>query len=256
MSYVEKLHGCLRRMTLSKEAGDLTGEDVEEGEDSRIGRAFHSLAEFYHLDRGGVAVPFETSNTSPHITEALRLFAAHKQFRQPNHFGEVIGAEVPLGTTYGEHRATGLLDLVTRVDKDDMSRLQEEDDCDLSDFGTGVYIWDHKVRKAHNADMVVKLQTSAQAIHYQNLWNLAHPEDPCRGIVFNVVFRYKTVSRKMFKLVPTPPPEPGDLEFVAGYVRDGHQNLKDHGPMWANANHCHDFHRTCPHFFYCDRTNK
>jgi len=60
----------------------------------------------------------------------------------------------------------------------------------------------------------------------------------------------------MFKMVPVPPPSEGEIAMVHSIVRDGARMLKERGEMWANPVHCFDFHRTCPHFFYCDRTNK
>lgn len=251
ISYYQKLLGCIRRATLSAE-----DDDYEDSEDSAIGKVGHALLEHYHLDSGAHALPFQTHNGDPALAEGLRLFAAYRERFAPASLGTVLGCEVPLSSTVGGHEATARLDMVVEMSQDDIKRVADERKVDLSDLGPGVYIVDHKFKKQHHQDMVLQFQTGPQSIHYQLMWNEAHPEKPCKGMLFNVIFRYKTVSDKMFKLVVAPPPTPMDVEFRDGIIRDGARELRERGPLWANPLHCHEFHRTCPHFFYCDRTNK
>ncbi len=251
ISYYQKLLGCIRRNTLSSE-----DDEYEDSEDSAVGKSGHALLEHYHLDRGGIALPFSTVAGEPTIAEAVRLFSAYRDRYSPTSLGEVLGCEVPMEAVYDAVPVTARADMIVRLGTDDIAAIKDTRGVDLSDMGPGVYIVDHKFKKAHNSDLVLGLQTSAQAAHYQMMWNLAHPDDCTRGMLFNVIFRYKTVSDKMFKLIASPPPDPGDEAYVRGIVRDGHNALRDKGPMWANPIHCHEFHRTCPHFFYCDRTNK
>jgi hypothetical protein len=251
ISYYQKLLGCIRRGTLSSE-----DDEYEDTDDSAVGKAGHALLEFYHRDGGGVALPFQTTSADPALVEAVRLFAAYRERFSPTALGEVLGCELPFEAAYEGIPVTARMDMVVRLGLDDIAAIKDSRGVDLSDLGPGVYIVDHKFKKAHNSDMVLNFQTSPQSAHYQNMWNLAHPDDKTRGMLFNVIFRYKTVSEKMFKLVTAPPPDASDIAFVEGIVRDGSRELKTKGPMWANPVHCFDFHRTCPHFFYCDRTNK
>lgn len=251
ISYYQTLLGCIRRGTLSSE-----DDEYEDTEDSAVGKAGHSLLEHYHLDSGGVALPFQTMSSDPAIAEAVRLFGAYRDRFSPQSLGAVLGCEVPMSSHYGGVEVTARMDMVVRLSPDDIQYVKDTRGCDLTDTGPGVYVVDHKFKKAHTQDLVMNFQTSPQAAHYQNMWNIAHPDDKCRGMLFNVIFRYKTVSDKMFKLVLAPAPDPADIAFVEGIVRDGDRNKRERGELWANPIHCFDFHRTCPHFFYCDRTNK
>lgn len=250
ISYYQKLLGCINRATLS--AGE--DNDSEDSEDSAVGKAGHALLEHYHLDRGGVALPFQSANADPAVAEALRLFAAYRDRYSPSSLGEVLGCEVPLAGSYAGVEVTARLDMVVQVDEDTRMRIFDQRGIMLD--RDGVYIVDHKFKKANTRDLVPFFQTSPQFPHYMNLWNEAHPENPAVGALVNVIFRYKTVSDNMFKLIPVQAPEPADIEFVKGIVRDGDRNLRERGPHWKNPIHCFDFHRTCPHFWYCDRTNK
>src|SRR3990167_5695450 len=225
------LNGCIRRMTLGAAwAADHEGDeaDSDAGGAASIGTYFHALMESFYNDKEA-AVPFETLNTNPALTEALRIYSYYRRRYFAGEFGRIVGCELDCP---GE-------------DPEVAGRIK--------DFYEGEEL-------TARFDMVVELD--ADACDYQLMWNLAHPHQPCLGLIANYVFRYQPAKKtgeidmnKQFRRFFVPPPDAREQNAVKSVIRDGARNLRERGDLWANTLHCDDWFRPCPFLSTCTRSN-
>lgn len=261
MSFYQAALCCPNRATLSRaEEEDPDGSDAAD-----IGTYFHKLAEAYYLDIPSPVIEFAAINENPAATEAQRLFREYRQRYSPYEFGRVVGCEIQLPKE-DDRAARAKLDEEFGAEvtiKPDMVIELDADHADLVsqhrkvEVQPGFYIVDHKTKKAKTRTLHYEMQFRAQFALYQYVWNQLHPDMQVKGLLANIIFRYKNMDEDSFLTLLVPPPSPSEVAVVKGIVRDGARILSERGPSWKNPVHCFDWFRVCPHLMSgdCDRTN-
>ena len=266
------LNGCIRRMTLGAAwAADHEGDeaDSDAGGAASIGTYFHALMESFYNDKEA-AVPFETLNTNPALTEALRIYSYYRRRYFAGEFGRIVGCELDcpgedpevagrIKDFYEGEELTARFDMVVELDADACDYQLTRNKMALE---PGIYVVDHKTKKYDEEGLAEKGRRRAQFYHYQMMWNLAHPDTPCLGLIANYVFRYQPAKKtgeidmdKQFRRFFVPPPDAREQASVKSVIRDGARNLRERGDMWANTLHCDDWFRKCPFLSTCTRAN-
>jgi hypothetical protein len=92
--------------------------------------------------------------------------------------------------------------------------------------------------------MTVKFNNSLQFWAYMLAWNELNPDDPCLGMIANVVVRHKQMTEKSFSQLLCKVPTP-DQEVVLGTFLNNSAILAKSG--MPNAAVCFD-QGICPHF--------
>lgn len=272
ISRYQGLLGCIRRMTRGKAFADAhEGDDADNDEQgaASIGTYFHALMESFYMDRE-VALPYETLSTNTALTEALRIYSYYRRRYFPGEFGKVVACEqdcpgenlevaARIADLYQGEKLTARFDLVVELDEDAVDYQRGRNRMELE---PGIYVVDHKTKKYDAENLASLARRRAQFYHYQMMWNLAHPDQPCLGLIANYVFRYKPDRRtgdidmnKQFRRIFVPPPTPLEQAQVLSIVRDGARNLRERGDQWCNPLHCDDWFRECPFLNSCDRIN-
>jgi len=256
--YYRSLLGCPRRRLLSKGLP----EDPEESADSRVGRWFHALAAPYYTDEP-VSMDFTTLEMDPDRTEALRLFEEYRRRFLPTEFGKVLGAEVEFPADDEQQMELeaffggpigGKLDLLVNVGADEVDYLNRTRHVEMT---PGIWIVDHKVKRARSGDVVIQAQLDEQFALYAAAWNRLNPDRPVRGTLANIIFKYKKLDDHAFLTIQVPPPTELEIAVVREIIQEGCRIVKEKTRNWANPRVCFEFGRVCPHLISgaCNRLN-
>jgi hypothetical protein len=187
---------------------------------ARVGIYYHKLQEVRALDKEPEEV-FEVKDPDSDAAwgEALELFRRYKQVHPRNFWGTIVAAEVQL-----EHenidkffgaKVTGRLDLLTRLSKEDITRLSAFDGLEtLALYGPGLYSVDYKSQQEQGGRDLEFFNASNQAALYQKAYELQTGET-LKGFIIDGIARLKQRKRKTAK---------GEREtaeeFEARFMRD------------------------------------
>ena len=163
-----------------------------------VGSVYHALQELYH--RGQLHSRYEQDAHSPsfrnnqNLADGWRLFSGWVRNFDIDFWGETIAVELALPDSDEATCAvaasldveyTARIDMVVRIGASDLPRIQTR----LPDLRTpGIYLLDWKTRDSHGGhDTYIN---GLQALTYPLLYNLAHPDAPCQGVIWDVVVKH------------------------------------------------------------------
>jgi len=158
----------------------------------------------------------------------------------PEHFGKVLGAEIPLEAPADAPwlpeglRLTGIADMAVRVNKKTSANLALSR---LAHIEPGDYLIDHKFLGSAQPAKLASYLTSLQMIAYQLMW----PGKPLKGMLLNIVV---TSAVPVFRLLYKGPPT--DLEKRMLYEQlELAQSLHDDAGSPPFVTGCYDFNKEC-----------
>ncbi|KAK1548626.1 hypothetical protein Q3G72_026182 [Acer saccharum] len=205
-SYWELPMVCGRKAALTEKHKDRYASMDRSGA-LAVGSFYHFLLQIWQEGKLDADLIIDTSEIGdPDWSEAVRLFNFYTgQFRKDS-WGEVIGTEVmlPVNDTHrqrieqffgieGDDCPTGQIDLLVRMNKLDVLRVEMDYDLDLR--GPGLYIIDYKTAAARcNAESAKGMYTeTVQAMTYPTLWNIAGGEQ-VQGMIFDVLVKHRNLG--------------------------------------------------------------
>jgi hypothetical protein len=269
ISHFRTVWQCARKARLDR----IAREGSESGYSATVGIIGHGILDiFYSGDARAEDVPVLQVSDVAHQTapeEAKRLVSAYlKQFPERDFWGEVVGCEVQLPAPGGEAAVkdhlglelTARLDLVVRTSLHHADRVYEKTGIRLD---PGINIIDHKFKPGgRDGDKVKRPQReknpqqkyglSLQFMSYPALWTLLHPDDPCVGMVANIIVGLKEPEFQHAHILP---PNENELLALRTWLAVGALLEKSDAP---NAAHCYDekYDYVCPHLTSgaCNRT--
>ena len=214
VSYYLNAAACPRKARLDAELVEAGPRPLYPDSAATIGTLFHKLCEVYYGQKTrDIVLELDDLRLRGDIAEAYRLFAGYTKVFACDEW-EVISTEelVPrdevdadaIRVSFGVE-LTARLDLVVRVREEDIPRLIRTRPG-LEGIEPGVYLVDHKTQGARGSQDAMKYGMSAQFVAYQMMWNLLHPEEPCSGMIANIVVKHKKLDANSFYslLVPSP----------------------------------------------------
>lgn len=163
-----------------------------------VGSVYHALQELYHKGAWPEALEADARDgaflSNENLRDGWRLFRGWQRCWDKDFWGETIEVEEQLPRdTAGEHAIhkmfgnayTARIDMVVRIRASDLPRIQTR----LPDLRTpGVYLLDWKTRDSHGGhDVYIN---GLQALTYPLLYNLQHPNEPCQGIIWDVIVKH------------------------------------------------------------------
>jgi hypothetical protein len=259
ISFFSTAARCPRRARLDAEHGS------DSSKDSRVGTIGHALLEaFYNgqiakelIDDPNVVVQVP-NEFEEEVPEALRMVRAYlAKFPERDFWGTPVGTEVSFPQPGKEEivrsffmvALTARLDLVTNISESEEQQQRIRSRLCL-DVPTGLVIIDHKFRTRKDYSIQDTYDLSAQFTAYPPLWDLHHPDQPCQGMIANVVIGTKEVG---IQHTVVRPPDETKLIGLRNWLIGADAMSGTDWPNWVS---CKDFNRTCPHFTSgrCDRT--
>lgn len=212
MSFYEQAATCGRKANLSAQHRDklvqIRASEAEEadGDDPLdIGTIYHQLMELGLRGQLDNEVWDQTdAAVSGNFLEAVRLYRAYaKDWTSPlEKWGaKLLGVEVAIpSTNAGKAAALALFGHVDTGRLDALIRVTDPDGAfqrtGLELPGPGVYLLDHKTGGRVSERDTWQFQFGNQSINYMYLYNLDHPEDPARGIIFDKIIRHATIRKE------------------------------------------------------------
>lgn len=262
ISYYSTAWDCPRRARLDRE----TEHKADPGYSAGTGIIGHALLDMYYskdVDPKDVAAiqVSDVAYDSPK-QEAVRLVTSYlKEFPGRDFWGDVVASEVQFPAPEVASRVkeffgvefTARMDLITRVTDKHLPRIREKTGLFLH---PGVYIIDHKFkpggmdgdkkkspRKESNPERKYG-EFSLQFKAYQLMWNLFHPDEPCMGMIANIIVGTKEVG---FQHSMAGAPTAHDLEVLRVYLKSGELLASTDAP---NAGACYfdAYNQVCPHY--------
>jgi hypothetical protein len=190
-----------------------------------VGGVYHALQELW---RKGYEIR-ENLTHNENMLEGQRLFDGWVRYWNKDFWGEQLSVEEVIPSSDEVREAvkyafygnpyTGKPDLVVRIRAEDLPRVQQRVP-QLTQ--PGVYLVDFKTRDTHGShDGYVH---GLQALTYPALYNLQHPDDPCSGIIWDIII--KNGRRKVVKPIVR---DDFDAAFVSTVLshRDVHAVLSE-----------------------------
>mgnify|MGYP001610614931 CR=1 FL=1 len=222
MSYYGRwAQGCPKRATLDTAAAIKYEPGSSDDNDAfGLGRLLHAYLEL-HYKRGvkGIfdtaAVKFSGSYVhDEHRVKAEAIFRAYRINHGPLELGAVL--EVEKGYPENKKQAQSIEevvgvspytfkpDMVIRSGRRDMARLQKVYRCILPK--PGKYLVDHKSEGGEDASTLDRYLNRLQFTAYMLGYNAIHVDDPCLGLIVNVLKKTQGFGvRRVY--VPLPSPE-------------------------------------------------
>jgi hypothetical protein len=277
MSYYSTAAKCSLRAYLGKLA-EAAGEEVSpSGKAARVGIYFHSLAELFYRGDFSAKKVLQATALQPEfaedLEEAKRFWKTYSNaFGERDFWGTPVTVErrIPDDTDEGLERRerakiqaafgldpaqqlTARLDLVARISDEQIDRIGQRTGLVLTE--PGIYIVDHKTTSRKDSTAAFKYDLSPQFTAYQMLWDALHPDEPCKGMIANVVIGYKTMEKMDIDKWHTPvlvsaPSEKKRTDFMNWF--DGVlESLETPRPNWTA---CVNW-GVCPHYLNGDCRN-
>jgi hypothetical protein len=170
-----------------------------------VGSVYHALQELYHSEQlqdahfEDARSPSFTGNEN--LRDGWRLFDGWRRNWDKDFWGETIAVERQIPRTKAGERQiqsmfaaqyTARIDMLVRIGASDLPRIQTR----LPHLRTpGLYLLDWKTRDSHGGhDAYIN---GLQALSYPLLHNLTEPQEPCAGIIWDVIVKHsrrKTVQ--------------------------------------------------------------
>ncbi len=250
ISYYSEAARCSRRLRLNKMF------EVEGTRPQDTGKIFHALCEVFYDEkkRAGAAFQLDDLNYGEAADEAKRLFLAYSERFAPTDFAKVLATELLLPaegdtearaiieTAVGVSPFTCRIDMVVEVDARSAEVLYKKRGLVLDGYGTYLWDWKTKGQKGSSDDLIYRF--SPQFIAYQLVWNALHPDNPCKGMIADVIVGHKKLEDKSFYSVLCPPPTMEQAMGLRRWLQAAQRNAATDDPNWLS---CFEFGRPCPH---------
>lgn len=228
-----------------------------------VGSIYHWLHEAWQTGDPTLEGMYLTHD-NPNVVEAVHLFKGYARFHRKNFWGSMLRVEYHLPhseraraqvvSMYGR-MVTAALDMVVEIQDADLAEIYKRRPSLKGELVAGRYIVDHKTASQPGSD--APFREGSQALWYPAAYNLEHPDAPCMGIIFDIIYKQ---PRRKDRLV-----KPDDFsailcyssmsrpETMAGMVKQGALNVLQDIP---NRAHCVDFRgMRCPFLDDgCDQT--
>lgn len=268
ISYYKTAWDCARKARLDKE----TEHAADPGYSAKVGIIGHALLDiFYRGDVGAEDIPAiqvsDTNYANP-SQESVRLVKAYlNKYPERNFWGDVVESEMDFPRDGSEDAVrsyfgvdlTARMDLVTRVSLHHADIIRARIGLDLV---PGLYIVDHKFkpggmdgdkkkapRREKNPQM--KYGFSHQFKAYPKMWDIHFPEEPCVGMIANIIVGTKEPD---FQPTLIPAPTAHDIDVLRVWLAAGNQLASTDLPA---ASRCYNetYDSVCYHYTSgrCDR---
>lgn len=173
-----------------------------------VGSVYHGLMQMYHSDeldeadeQQALAASFRANEN---LCDGWRLFDGWRRAWPQEFWGQTLAIEeqIPgdqaaseaIAQHLGMFEYTARVDMVVRISQCDLPRIQTR----LPELHrAGVYLLDWKTRDSHGGHD--GYLNGLQALTYPLLYNLQHPEEPCQGIIWDIIIKHS--RRKVQKPV-------------------------------------------------------
>jgi hypothetical protein len=266
-SFYAQAASCGRKARLSRERSQLA-----RAERWPIPPSLHALAvgSIYHWlhEAWQTADPtlegMYLAHDNPNVVEAIHLFKGYARLHRKGFWGTTLRVEYKLPHSarscelitglYGR-MVTAALDMVVDIHDENLEEIYRRRPSLKGELVPGRYIIDYKTASQPGSD--APFREGNQALWYPTAYNLEHPDEPCMGIIFDVIYKQARRRERIVK-----PDDFGAIlcyssmtrpETMAGMVKQGALNVLQDIP---NRAHCVDFRgMRCPHLNDgCDQT--
>jgi hypothetical protein len=127
-------------------------------------------------------------------------------------------------------------------------------DLGLSSYQGMDYIIDHKTTSWNIGNLIRSLSVSGQATGYIFMWNTAHPEQPVRGIIYNILRLFgKSAPEFKRSLVIKAPDDLEKFKLDIRYtLNEIAEKVASPTTRWVqNTEACFMYNRPCPYLELC-----
>lgn len=243
LSYWLSFLGCRRKKNLEEGYYDATKSAAN------VGTLFHKMLELYYSgELENTVLEYQEGAEDPDWQETLRLFKEYRTRFPADEFGNVVGCETPIEQTYsglfGVAPVSGRIDMVVDVTEEAIETLKKSRPG-MGELEPGIYLLDTKTKGKKSAHLPMQMESSLQFSAYQMMWNEAHPDTPCKGMIANVVIRHKRLVDSSFMSILVGPPTEVQKEVVRSTLKLCEQIKDQIGEDFCNTTQCFQF-GICP----------
>jgi hypothetical protein len=263
ISFWSKAATCGRKAVLDeqiKEEEADTHTDEEDVGPMAVGTHYHRLHELaIRGQRFDEVWDMRDSAMSAAMLEAIRLFRGYQRdwgSVGQRFGGTAVGTEVGIPATEAGAQAireefgddlTGRIDAIVDV-TDPEAAFQG---CGLA-LEPGRYLVDFKSLKSNSAQHEWNYRFSLQAATYLHIYNLENPENPAKGMIFDIIFKHANLRKVADKkggasyMAYLQLPNSEDPKVIQSLVQLGKRNIENEGA--TNPASCFSGFSPCKHF--------
>ena len=221
-----------------------------------VGSAYHKLHELWRtgmIRDSDLPLQFPAGPMNASVEEAARLFNGWAAHWPRDFWGKTLAIEGLLPTPGDTEAAAQIVkalgapvtarpDMVVEIRPEDLPRVHGRCPAVVE---PGIYIIDLKTSDQPYSELYYK--GGLQALWYPAAWNIQFPDSPCKGIIFDCIFKFgrrknKEVTIENFDAIYVPTERDIDVRSLRGMIGQGHANIqvaKDYGV--GNRSECMQF---------------